>query len=168
MNTTVFCEPEFDCPTGWQVSGTNQPCYETKLNNIDCLINFHFLAANDGFWQCVVDNKPIKICYSLANSVKYCEEESLKVESSFVYSYSYVTEVFELDNEEYHFTGNSWSIVSGSSLEPVYSDVLEEKLNKLYKEWKTKEGQNSQIKQLVEEFKSKQKLEEDKIPLNLL
>lgn len=140
MNTTVFCEPEFDCPLGWQVSGTNQPCYETKLNNVDCKINFHFLAANDGFWQCVVGDKPIKVCYSLADSVKYCEKESLKVEkavqSSFAYIGSYATDIFELDGDDYHFNGNSWSRRYGDSVEPVYSDVLEEKLNRLYKEWR--------------------------------
>ena len=155
MNTTVFCEPEFKCPTGWQVCPEAKIAYDAKLNNVNCRIYFHFLAANDGFWQVAVDSKPLKICYSLADSVKYCEEESQAIQSSFVYSYSYSTEVFELDGDEYHFTGNSWSRVYGDSIEPIYSDVVEEKLNRLYQEWKDKESYKDGITQLVEEFKSK-------------
>ncbi len=155
MNTTVFCEPEKTTPLGWEIAEDSKLGYKTNLNDTSCYINFHFLAENDGFWQVYVGDKPVKICYSLADSVKYCEEESLRVkqavQSSFAYSYSYSTEVFELDGNEYHFTGGFWHCLYGDSLESIYSPDTEEKLNQLYQEWKRKDG----ITQLVEEFKQK-------------
>jgi hypothetical protein len=137
MNTTLFCEPEKTTPLGWEVTEDSELGYKTNLNGTSCYIDFHFLAENDGFWQVYVGNKPMKVCYSLADSVKYCEEESLKVnQPSFSYSFSYNAEVFEFDNDEYHFTSGYWYLAYGDSLVPIYSDVLEEKLNKLYQEWK--------------------------------
>lgn len=56
--------------------------------------------------------------------------------SSLEYQYSLKVDVFYLNGIEYHYTGTTWNRVYGESVESVLDPVEEDKLNKLYAEWR--------------------------------